>query len=86
MTFLLPNSKDKSYVINAFDTPGHVNFSDEICSALTICDGVVLVVDAVEGMMMGTERLIKFLVWQKIKIVVLLNKIDRLIIELKLPP
>lgn len=40
-------------------TPGHVNFSDELCAALRLADGVLLVVDAVEGIMVGTERAIK---------------------------
>lgn len=62
MTVILPDSRDKSFVFNLFDTPGHVNFSDETCAALRLCDGALLVVDAVEGVMMGTERLIKYLV------------------------
>lgn len=48
-TMILPDSRGKSYVCNFFDTPGHVNFSDEICCALRICDGVILVVDVIEG-------------------------------------
>lgn len=86
MTFILPNMKDKSFVFNVFDTPGHINFSDEMCSALRACDGAVLVVDAVEGVMLGTEKIIKYLVHQNVAITVFINKIDRLIIELKLPP
>lgn len=62
ISLILPTTSGKSYLLNIFDTPGHVNFSDEICCALRICDGVVLVVDAIEGMMLGTERLIAYLV------------------------
>lgn len=62
MSLILPTTSGKSYLINIFDTPGHVNFSDEICCALRICDGVILVVDAIEGVMLGTERLIAYLV------------------------
>jgi U5 small nuclear ribonucleoprotein component len=41
------------------DTPGHPNFSDEVTAALRICDGMILVVDLVEGVTVYTERLIK---------------------------
>ena len=62
VSLVLPDSKDKSYLINIFDTPGHPNFWGEMCSALRACDGVLLVVDAVEGVMIGTEEIIKYLV------------------------
>ncbi|CAD8208930.1 unnamed protein product [Paramecium octaurelia] len=86
MSLLLPNSKDKSYLINLYDTPGHVNFMDEVCCALRASDAMLLIVDVIEGVMMTTEMLIKAAVKEKMPIVVLINKIDRLIIELKLPP
>jgi U5 small nuclear ribonucleoprotein component len=54
--------KDKSYLLNLIDTPGHVNFTDEMCCAIRVCDGAILVVDAIEGVMLGTERAIKYLV------------------------
>jgi len=59
MSLVLGDSKEKSYLINLFDTPGHPNFSDEMCSALRVCDGAILVVDCVEGVMMQTEHIIK---------------------------
>lgn len=68
MTLLLPDSRDKSYVMNLIDTPGHPNFTDEVCCAARICDGAFLVVDAVEGVMMGTENTIKYLVDQNIAV------------------
>ena len=48
MSLLLPDTRGKSYLINAYDTPGHPNFSDEMCSALRISDGGIVVVDAIE--------------------------------------
>lgn len=86
MSLVLPDFRDKSYMLNIFDTPGHPNFSDEVCCALRMCDGVLLVVDALEGVMLNTERLIKYCVKEKIAMTIMINKIDRLIIETKLPP
>ena len=83
---LLPNTKGKNYVLNMIDTPGHVNFAGEVSAALRIVDGVVLFVDVAEGVMMSTERMIQHICQQRIPITLCLNKIDRLIIELKLPP
>lgn len=78
--------KNKSYLMNVFDTPGHVNFSDEVTAAIRLCDGVVLFVDAAEGVMMNTDRLLKHAIQEGLAITVCINKIDRLILELKLPP
>lgn len=68
MTLVLSDSRDKSQLINFYDTPGHTNFSDEVCCALRICDGVLLVVDVVEGVMLGTEMLLKYIVQENIAV------------------
>ena len=68
------------------DTPGHCNFAGEVSASLRVVDGVVLFVDVAEGVMMTTERLVAHVAQQKLPITLCLNKIDRLIIELKLPP
>lgn len=49
VTLLLQDLKQKSFIMNIFDTPGHVNFSDEVTAAIRLCDGVVLFIDAAEG-------------------------------------
>eukprot|EP01047_Picozoa_sp_COSAG01_P043116 COSAG01_NODE_3810_length_5675_cov_115.679079_1_plen_958_part_00 len=86
MSLVLPNRKDKSFLLNIVDTPGHVNFSDEMSAGIRLADGAVVVVDVLEGVMLGTERAVQHALSQKLKVVVVLNKIDRLIMELKLPP
>ncbi|GFS72205.1 116 kDa U5 small nuclear ribonucleoprotein component [Nephila pilipes] len=86
VTFVLPDLKGKSFLMNIFDTPGHVNFSDEVTAAIRLCDGVILFVDAAEGVMLNTERLLKHAVQEKLAICICINKIDRLMLELKLPP
>lgn len=86
VTVLLPDTKDKSYLLNVFDTPGHVNFSDEATAAFRLCDAVVLLVDASEGVMLNTERMLKHALAERLPVMLVINKIDRLILELKLPP
>ncbi|XP_074587546.1 110 kDa U5 small nuclear ribonucleoprotein component CLO-like [Curcuma longa] len=86
MSLVLEDSNAKSYLCNIMDTPGHVNFSDEMTAALHLADGAVLIVDAAEGVMVNTERAIRHAIQERMPIVVVINKVDRLITELKLPP
>jgi U5 small nuclear ribonucleoprotein component len=86
MTLVLQSTKGKSHLINIIDTPGHVNFADEVAASLRLADGVVLVVDVVEGVQVQTELIIKHAVLEDLPIVLVVNKMDRLILELKLPP
>lgn len=86
MSLVLEDSNAKSYLCNIMDAPGHVNFSDEMTAALRLADGAVLVVDAGEGVMVNTERAIRHAIQERLPIVVVMNKVDRLITELKLPP
>lgn len=100
---------------------GHINFSDEVTSSMRISDGIVLFIDAAEGvghffdrlfcsqlwiisthrnhlsclwyepvfvsqMMLNAERLLKHAVQERMAITICINKVDRLIVELKLPP
>jgi len=78
--------RGKSFLMNMFDTPGHVNFSDEVTAAMRLADGVCVFIDAAEGVMLNTERVVRQAVQEGLAITICVNKIDRLILELKLPP
>jgi len=86
MSLVLQSTKGKSHLLNIIDTPGHVNFVDEVAAALRLVDGVALVVDVVEGVGVNTEKIIKHAILEGLPLVLILNKMDRLIIELRLPP
>ncbi|KAJ3874831.1 P-loop containing nucleoside triphosphate hydrolase protein [Lentinula edodes] len=86
MSLILSTTAGKSHLIHLIDTPGHVNFMDEVASAIRLVDGILLVVDVVEGLMVGTEAIIRHAIQENIKITLVVNKIDRLILELRIKP
>lgn len=86
MSLVLQGTRGKSHLFNIMDTPGHVNFVDEVAASLRLVDGVVLVVDVVEGVQINTEQIIKYAVLEDLPLTLVINKMDRLILELKLPP
>ncbi|SPO02282.1 probable ribosomal elongation factor EF-2 [Cephalotrichum gorgonifer] len=86
MSLVLQGTKGKSHLLNIIDTPGHVNFVDEVAAGFRLVDGVCLVVDVLEGVQVNTEQIIKHAVLEDIPMTLILNKMDRLILELRLPP
>jgi GTP-binding protein len=67
----------KDNVINIIDTPGHADFGGEVERVLKMIDGVILVVDAFEGVMPQTKFVVSKAVKYGVKVILVINKIDK---------
>ena len=77
-------AEPEEFLVNLIDSPGHIDFSSDVSTATRLCDGALLVVDVLEGICTQTHAVVYKALKERMRPCLVLNKIDRLFIEMKL--
>lgn len=75
---------DRRFLVNLIDSPGHVDFSSQVATAAKLCDGCLVLVDAVEGVCTQTAAVLRQAHRDRLTPCLVINKMDRLVTELKM--
>jgi len=81
-----PPPPPEEYLINLVDSPGHIDFSSDVSTATRLCDGALIVIDVLEGLCTQTHAVLFKALKERMRPCIVLNKIDRLALEMKLTP
>eukprot|EP00388_Colpodella_angusta_P006242 GDKJ01018641.1.p1 GENE.GDKJ01018641.1~~GDKJ01018641.1.p1 ORF type:complete len:1137 (+),score=285.90 GDKJ01018641.1:1-3411(+) len=71
-------SENEEYLINLMDSPGHIDFSTEVTTAVRLCDGAIVVIDAIEGVRSQTRTVLLQAWRERLRLIVFVNKVDKL--------
>ena len=76
--------RKQRFLVNLIDSPGHIDFSNEVSSAVRVSDGALVLVDAVEGVQVQTHTVLKQAWNEKVECILVINKMDKLFTDLRL--